>query len=184
MKIQQFQITLVATDPEGATLTYSFLHPTVNGSLLGTPPNMTYDPNENYYGTDYFIFRVWDGVQWSEAATVNITVNAINDAPRAIAQSVQTNKNVYLDIQLTGSDVDGDPLSFSIHTAPLHGVLGAINPLTNIVRYTPNTNYVGPDFFRFLASDGTLTSVSAASVSITINDIIASNFVFLPFIKK
>ena len=163
-------IILVASDPEGAPLIYSFLHPTTSGSLLGTAPNMTYDPNENYYGTDYFIFRVSDGVQWSEPATVNITVNAINDAPRATAQSVETPKNVYLDIQLTGSDVDGDPLSFSIHTAPQNGSLGLINPSTNIVRYTPNTNYVGPDFFRFLASDGTLTSASPASVSITVRD--------------
>ena len=163
-------IILVASDPEGAPLTYSFLHPTTNGSFLGTAPNMTYDPYDNYYGTDYFIFRVSDGVQWSEPATVNITVNAINDAPRATAQSVETPKNVYLDIQLTGSDVDGDPLSFSIHTAPQNGSLGMINPLTNVVRYTPNTNYVGPDFFRFLASDGTLTSASPASVSITVTD--------------
>jgi len=166
-------ITLIASDPEGAPLTYSFLHPTTNGSLLGTAPNMTYDPYDNYFGTDYFIFRVSDGVQWSQAATVNITVNPINDAPRATAQSVQTPKNVYLDIQLTGSDVDGDPLSFSIHTFPQNGSLGTINPLTNIVRYTPNSNYFGPDFFRFNASDGTLTSASPASVSITVtNDVV------------
>jgi len=162
-------IVLSASDPEGAPLTYSFLHPVVNGYLSGSAPNLTYNPNGNFYGTDYFIFRVWDGVQWSQEATVNIVVTAVNDAPRAIPQPVTTTKNVFLDIQLTGSDVDGDILSFSIANAPQNGSLGPINPQTNIVRYTPNSNYVGQDFFRFTASDGTLNS-GPSSITITITD--------------
>jgi len=178
-------ILLSASDPEGAPLTYSFLHPVVNGYLSGTAPNLTYNPNGNFFGTDYFIFRVWDGVQWSQEATVNIVVTAVNDGPRAIPQPVTTTKNVFLDIQLTGSDVDGDILSFSIANAPLNGSLGPINPLTNIVRYTPNSNYVGQDFFRFTASDGNLSS-GPASITITISDAgnlppVAQNDTFVAF---
>ncbi|MHB8134650.1 MAG: Ig-like domain-containing protein [Anaerolineaceae bacterium] len=162
-------VLLSASDPEGAPLIYSFLHPPTYGTLMGTAPMLTYVPATNYYGTDYFIFRVGDGVQWSQEATVDIVVNAVNDAPRAIPQAVGTTKNVYLDIQLTGSDVDGDILSFSVANAPLNGTLGPINPLTNIVRYTSNSNYVGQDFFRFTASDGSLSS-GPASITITISD--------------
>jgi hypothetical protein len=161
-------ITLTGFDAEGVALSYSFLHPTSHGSLLGTAPDMTYTPHTNYYGTDYFIFRVWDGVQWSEGATVNIVVEPVNDAPRAIPQAVSTSKNVYLDIQLSGADVDGDILSFTIANGPSHGDLGAINPATNVVRYTPDSNYVGLDFFQFRASDGTLTSnISAVTINVT-----------------
>jgi len=160
-------IILTGSDPEGSSLTYSFLNPTTHGSFFGTPPNMTYDPYDNYFGTDSFRFRVWDGVQWSQAATVNIVITAVNDAPRALSQTLQTPKNVFVDIQLSGTDVDGDAVSFTIFSSPLNGTLGAVDPVTKIVRYTPNPNYTGTDYFRITASDGTLTS-RPATISLTI----------------
>ncbi|PKN85194.1 MAG: hypothetical protein CVU46_11945 [Chloroflexi bacterium HGW-Chloroflexi-8] len=160
-------ITLTGSDPEGSPLTFSFLTPTSHASFFGTPPNMTYDPYDNFFGTDYFIFRVWDGVQWSQPATVNIVVTAVNDAPRALSQTVQTPKNVFVDIQLTGTDVDGDLVTLTIFSSPINGTLGVIDPLTKIVRYTPNPNYTGTDYFRITATDGNLTS-RPATISLTI----------------
>ena len=160
-------IVLTGSDPEGSPITFSFVYPTSHGSFFGTPPNMTYDPYDNYFGTDYFIFRVWDGVQWSQAATVNIVISAVNDAPRALSQTVQTPKNVFVDIQLTGTDVDGDVVNFTIIASPINGTLGEIDPATKIVRYTPNPNYTGTDYFRITASDGSLTS-RPATISLTI----------------
>ena len=40
----------------------------------------TYTPDENYFGYDSFTFTVSDGIE-SDAATVSLTVNAVNDAP-------------------------------------------------------------------------------------------------------
>ena len=48
---------------------------------------MTYTPTANYNGSDSFTFTVSDGSATSSAATVSITVNAVNDAPTAVAQS-------------------------------------------------------------------------------------------------
>ncbi len=162
-------ITLSGSDPEGSPLTFSFLSPPTHGSIFGTIPNMTYDPYDNYNGTDSFVFRVWDGVQWSQPATINIQITAVNDAPRALNQSVQTPQNVYLDIQLTSTDVDGDLITYSIFASPVNGTLGAIDPVTKIVRYTPNPNFTGTDYFRFVANDGTLTS-RPAIISLTITN--------------
>jgi hypothetical protein len=82
--------------------------------------------------------------------------------------SVDENRSVTT--TLTGSDVDGDPLLFTIFSGPTHGSLGAITSTggaTAHVTYTPDTNYVGADSLSFKVSDGTLDS-KPASVSITV----------------
>ena len=98
------------------------------------PPDMIYTPESNYYGTDYFIFRVSDGVNWSEPATVSITINPVNDLPLASSQNLNTNQNTDLNIVLTGTDVDGDFLTFEIVSNPTYGVLSGILP--NVILYS------------------------------------------------
>jgi len=74
-------ITLTGSDPEGASLTYSVVTSPQFGTLTGTPPNLTYQPNPNYTGTDSFTFKVNDGAKDSTAASVSLTVIAVNDPP-------------------------------------------------------------------------------------------------------
>jgi len=61
-------------------------------------------------------------------------------------------------ITLSGSDADGDSLTFSITTDPQHGSLSGTAP---DVIYTPQTGYVGPDVFSFRVWDGELYSQDA-----------------------
>ncbi|MBC8003080.1 MAG: tandem-95 repeat protein, partial [Opitutaceae bacterium] len=156
-------ITLTGSDVEGQNLIFAKGSPS-NGTLTGTAPNLTYTPAANYFGPDSFTFTVSDGTLISQPATVSITVNPINDAPVAIAQSIAVNEDNTLAITLTGTDVDNVNLAFA-KGSPLHGTLTGIPP--NLT-YTPVANYNGPDSFTFTASDGTLTS-SPATVSITVN---------------
>ncbi len=79
-------LTLVAADVDGDILTYTFTAPT-HGVLTGTPPNLTYKPSTNYFGTDSFTFTAKDAQVDSAAATVSITIVSVNDAPIAIAQA-------------------------------------------------------------------------------------------------
>src|SRR5262249_6087948 len=77
-------------------------------------------------------------------------------------------------ITLTGSDVDGDVLTYSVVDAPVHGTLTGTG--TNLV-YTPAANYNGPDSFTFKINDGTVDG-NTATVSITVtavNDIPVAN---------
>ena len=159
-------ITLSGSDPEGAGLTYSFLTPPSHGNFGGSvPPDMIYTPEANYYGTDYFVFRVSDGVNWSEPATVSITINPVNDLPLASSQNLNTNQNTDLNIVLTGTDVDGDFLTFEIVSNPTYGVLSGVLP--NLT-YTPNSNFTGLDFFRFRVYDGTAWSTDSARINISV----------------
>ena len=99
--------------------------------------------------------------------TVSITVTPVNDAPIANAQSVTTNEDTPKAITLTGSDVDGDTLTFSVVSGPTHGALSGTAP--NLT-YTPASDYHGPDSFTFKANDGTADS-NIATVSITVTPV-------------
>src|SRR5205085_6306893 len=74
-----------------------------------------------------------------------------------------TDEDTAVAITLTGSDLDGDALTFAAG-APLHGTLSGTAP--NLV-YTPAPNYNGPDSFSFVANDGKVNS-APATVAITV----------------
>jgi hypothetical protein len=66
-------ITLVGTDVDGDTLSYSFTQPS-HGVLSGTPPNLTYTPIADYTGADSFIYTINDGIVDSTEAKIDIIV--------------------------------------------------------------------------------------------------------------
>ena len=93
-----------------------------------------------------------------------LTLNDTNSAPTADAQAVDVVENVATNIVLTATDVDTDPLTYSVITDPTNGVLsGTVPNLT----YTPNTDFVGSDSFTFKANDGTEDSTDA-TISISV----------------
>lgn len=157
-------ITLTATDPEGDPLTYAVLSGPSNGVLTGTAPNLIYTPTPNYFGSDSFTFIANDGYLNSNIATVSITVINVNDAPTADAQSVVVDQDGYLAITLTGSDPEGNPLTYAVTSGPSNGVLTGTAP--NLT-YTPTAAYVGPDSFTFVVNDGYVDS-APATVSIDV----------------
>jgi hypothetical protein len=156
-------ITLEASDVETNVLTYAVVTNPAHGVLSGTAPNVTYTPATNYSGADSFSFNARDGLSTGNTATVSITI-AANTAPVAENQNVSAVENTALPITLAAADADFDPLTYVI-TAPTHGTLGSI--ISNLVTYTPATNYIGPDSFTFSAYDGISTG-NTATVSITV----------------
>jgi len=110
-------ITLGASDADGDALTYSVGAPS-HGTLAGTPPDLTYHPDTNYFGPDGFAFTVSDG-QSNSQATVSITVRPVNDPPVADASAtlplVISPNNSNAPIVLDGSrssDLEGDALQY------------------------------------------------------------------------
>ena len=69
-------------------MTFTIVTPPANGVLIGTAPNVTYDPNPNYNGPDSFTFRVNDGHgRTAPVGTVTLTVTPVNDTP--VGQTAQ-----------------------------------------------------------------------------------------------
>ncbi|MCY1075824.1 Ig-like domain-containing protein [Archangium lansingense] len=160
-------IGLTGSDPEGNLLTFTLVTQPANGTLSGSPPNVTYTPNANFHGADAFTFVASDGTLTSAPATVSISVTPVNDPPQATAQPVSTAEDSATAITLTGTDIDGDPLTFTVSSSPANGsVTGAPPNLT----YTPKANFHGTDSFTFVANDGAQVS-TPATVSITVNPV-------------
>ncbi|MHB8873879.1 MAG: Ig-like domain-containing protein, partial [Myxococcaceae bacterium] len=144
-------LTLAGSDGDGDALTFVVVTQPTHGALTGSGASRTYTPAADYHGSDGFAFKANDGALDSAPATVSITLTAVNDAPVADAQSITTAKDTAKDIVLTGSDVDGDALTFLVVTQPGHGALtGSGASLT----YTPVAGYNGSDSFTFAANDG------------------------------
>ncbi len=76
-------ITLLAPDVDGDPLTYAVTSSPAHGTLTGTAPALTYTPAPDFAGSDSFNFVAHDGLAFSGTSTVQITVRAINDPPRA-----------------------------------------------------------------------------------------------------
>jgi hypothetical protein len=96
---------------------------------------------------------------------------------------VATLEDTLTNVVLTASDVDSTNLTFAILNDPTNGVLSGLNGLLGLlgtnsgaVNYTPNTNYNGPDSFRFTVSDGSLLSTGLVSITvIAVNDAPVAN---------
>jgi hypothetical protein len=98
---------------------------------------------------------------------VSITVGAKpNSAPVATPQSVTLDQDTSKAITLTGTDADGDALTFVTGT-PAHGTLSGTGANRT---YTPAAGYSGPDSFTFTVNDGRSTS-APATVGITVKPV-------------
>jgi len=156
------------TDSDGDTLNISdFTQPSHGTAGSNGDGTLTYTPNADFNGTDSFAYTVSDGNGGIATATVNITVNPVNDAPVANDQTVTLNEDETASITLTASDADSDALTYQIVTGPSHGTLTGSAP--NLT-FTPAANYNGNDSFTFRVNDGTVDS-NDATVTITVNPV-------------
>jgi parallel beta-helix repeat protein len=169
-----FTVGDVETNTNYLTVTASSsdtnLVPDENISLGGSGANRTLNitPAPNQSGTATITVSVNDG-NVTTNDTFLLTVNAVNDAPVAIAQSVSMSWNTSINITLAGTDVEASPLTYSIVSNPAHGSLSGSGANQT---YTSATNYSGPDSFTFKVNDGTLDSAPATvSIDVTAHTI-------------
>ena len=163
-------ITLTGSDPDGDTLIYTITAQPVHGTFSGTAPNLTYTPAANYNGSDSFSFTVNDGKVDSVPATVNITVNPVNDAPVGVNDTAQVEwgKSVNIPVLANDTDADGDALSLTDSpSAPAHGT-AVINADGKTIDYIPNPGFYGTDTFTYKPNDGTVNGLEA-TVTVTVN---------------
>jgi hypothetical protein len=91
----------------------------------------------------------------------------VNYAPVAHPQEVTTAQGTPKTISLTGQDANGDALTFSIVTSPIHGSLSGFTPATGVVTYIPSGSFAGADSFTFSVDD-VITESDPATVLITV----------------
>jgi VCBS repeat-containing protein len=168
----EYSGTLIATDVESSSLTYSLVstasaHGTVTITNAATGA-FTYTTDTSYTGAASFTFKANDGALDSNVATVTVTITPVNDAPVADAQTITPTEDVLYFGTLGASDVDSGSLTYSlVSVADAHGTVTITNSATGTFTYTTEQNYTGSASFTFKVSDGSLES-NTATVTITI----------------
>jgi VCBS repeat-containing protein len=159
------------SDVDGDPLTAILATPPSSGNLILNPDgSFTYTPNADFNGEDSFTYKANDGASDSNAATVSITVNPVNDSPTAVDDAYTTNEDTTLNVTVPGilandSDVDGDPLTANLVNDVSNGALNLA--ADGSFTYTPALAFAGTDSFTYRANDGQADS-NLVRVSITV----------------
>ncbi|MFZ7826872.1 cadherin-like domain-containing protein [Priestia sp. 40] len=63
-----------------------------------------------------------------------------------------TNEDTSVTSMVIATDIDGNPLTYSLQNAPVNGIVNV--SLDGMYTYTPNADFNGIDQFTVLVSDG------------------------------
>ncbi|MEO0546090.1 MAG: tandem-95 repeat protein [Pseudomonadota bacterium] len=167
-----FDVTSIATDPEGDTLTVLPGSPgATNGSvIINGGGDLVYTPDADFNGTDTITYTLSDGNGGTNSGSVTVTVTAVNDNPVSgtpVAQSTGEDTAIAsIDVLSAASDVDGDTLSVQPGSASAVNGSVVING-DGTLQYTPNANFQGSDTISYTVEDGNGGSVPG-TVDVTV----------------
>ncbi len=158
---QKHIINLSTTNPEIDYDIETSISPT-NGLILVVGTQAHYTPFTNYYGADYFQYKVIEKSTQIVSAygNVDLTVSPEQDLPTVQSTNLFSVEDHPVEILLAATDPDNEPIEFHIETAPHAGKLLSLDTLPRLV-YLPNTNFTGKDFFEVRVSDSLTTSAPA-----------------------
>lgn len=148
--------------------------------------NITYVPALNFNGTETFTYTVQDSGGASATGTVTVTVNPINDAPVAGADSVVAFKGASLQIpvaSLLGNDTPGPANESNQTPLTITGVSGAVNgtvslnSTTGVITFTPAAGFSGAASFQYTVQDsgpsgGLNVNTGTGTVNVTVRDFV------------
>ena len=164
------------SDSDGpSALTAEVMSPPANGELTLNPDgsfSYTHDGGET--ASDSFTYRAYDGAAYSSPATASITVNAVNDPPVAIADSLTVAEGGTQTVLASGqtsvlfndTDAEDDPLTAVLVSGPSNGTL-TVFASDGTFSYTHGGGETTSDSFTYKANDGAAYS-NVTTVSITI----------------
>lgn len=193
-------LTVLANDTDDNGLNPASVVLTKNGSkgvAVANPVTgqIRYTPNLNAFGYDTIKYRVCDlgTPPLCDTATVyiEITTNFINQPPVLNRDSItvlESSTNNVITVLNNDSDPDGgiNNATLAIQRLPLNGTAVA-DPVTGVVRYTPNPSFAGVDSFKYRVCDNGLptpicdsqtvvvTVLPVNDAPIAINDTVSTN---------
>jgi hypothetical protein len=160
-------ITLSGMIGNGGQLNFAITRSPMYGSLSGTAPDLVYTPNANVNGFDEIAYEVSYGPA-KVAATMQIEIAPINDAPVAIHDSatVRRGKAVVIAVLNNDTDIDGDALSIQSVSKPKYGV-ATVSADGKSITYSHDRRFRLDDVFSYTLTDGNGGSATA-QINVTV----------------
>ncbi|WP_407528656.1 tandem-95 repeat protein, partial [Vibrio parahaemolyticus] len=157
------------SDVEGDVLSIqSASVPSEQGSVDIVDGKLVFTPAENFNGEATITYIVTDG-DLTDEANVTVTVTPVNDSPVAVDDTVSTQEDtvVIIDVLSNDTDVDGDKLSIQSATVP--EAQGKVEIVDGKLVFTPAENFNGDAEITYTVTDGQLTD--EAKVTVTVNPV-------------
>ncbi|EIN6342202.1 tandem-95 repeat protein [Vibrio parahaemolyticus] len=157
------------SDVEGDVLSIqSASVPSEQGSVDIVDGKLVFTPAENFNGEATITYIVTDG-DLTDEANVTVTVTPVNDSPVAVDDTVSTQEDtaVTIDVLSNDTDVDGDKLSIQSATVP--EAQGKVEIVDGKLVFTPAENFNGDAEITYTVTDGQLTD--EAKVTVTVNPV-------------
>ncbi|WP_172580604.1 tandem-95 repeat protein [Vibrio harveyi] len=157
------------SDPENDTLTITAASvPAEQGTVTIVDGKLVFTPAENFNGDATISYTISDG-QLSDDATVAVTVNPVNDAPVAVNDTVSTDEDTAVTIDVLANDSDPENDQLTITNASVPAEQGTVAIVDGKLVFTPAENFNGDTTISYTISDGQLTD--DATVAVTVNPV-------------
>ncbi|MGR5122122.1 Ig-like domain-containing protein, partial [Vibrio harveyi] len=157
------------SDPENDTLTITAASvPAEQGTVTIVDGKLEFTPAENFNGDATISYTISDG-QLTEDATVAVTVNPVNDAPVAVDDTVTTDEDTAVTIDVLANDRDPENDQLTITNASVPAEQGTVTIVGGKLVFTPAENFNGDATISYTISDGQLTD--DATVAVTVNPV-------------
>ncbi|HET8639482.1 MAG TPA: Ig-like domain-containing protein, partial [Solirubrobacterales bacterium] len=130
-------------------------------AITGGGSGLTYLPDANYCGPDFFTYTLNGGA----TGTVWITVSCVDDPPVAVNDLdslPEDSSATAIGVLANDPDIDEGPKIIVAKTNGAHGAIAVTDEGAGLT-YLPDPNYCGPDSFTYQLNGG-----SQATVSITV----------------
>ncbi|MGH8379012.1 MAG: FG-GAP-like repeat-containing protein, partial [Gammaproteobacteria bacterium] len=144
--------------------------------LLGNGGGTLQKPLAYAIGAGAYALAVVDVNQdnWPDILVPNINTNLVtvllhlNPAPTAAAMNLVVKENGILSGTLSATDAYGLPLTYSLVSNPGHGMLSNFDASTGAFTYTPVTDYLGSDSFKWqVRNSHHATATATADITVS-----------------
>ncbi|NQZ12284.1 MAG: tandem-95 repeat protein, partial [Algicola sp.] len=156
------------SDVDGDTLTITAAN-AGSGTATIDGNNINYTPSANFNGSDTVTYTISDGVGASPgiaASSIAVTIAAVDDPPIAVADTVSTNEDTLVNIDILTNDIEVDGDTLIVQSASASSGTVSIEP-DKTLNYTPPADFNGSDTITYFIYDG--TTVASTTVAVTVN---------------
>ena len=154
------------SDPDGDDLTVTGTTSPDGDVTINDDDTLEFTPNPDFNGPTTITYIITDGNGGEDTATVDVTVNPVNDGPLAEDDNATTGSGspVTVSVLDNDSDPEDDPLTIVSASSP-NGTVEINDDGT--LTFTPDEDFVGEAQVNYTVSDGELTDPAVLFVEVT-----------------